>query len=99
MRLWRSCRRERSCLTPAIRPTSPALDLTREQAVNRVILTAAQNGYLHSAHDCAEGGMLVALAPATSPGWAAATCALALGLLAYSFAADIVMLLSTRPHR
>ncbi|HEV2414261.1 MAG TPA: phosphoribosylformylglycinamidine synthase subunit PurL [Candidatus Dormibacteraeota bacterium] len=40
----------------------PALDLTREQAVNRVILTAAQNRYLHSAHDCAEGGMLVALA-------------------------------------
>jgi len=43
--------------------------------------------------------LLIALAPATSPGWAAATCALALGLLAYSFAADIVMLLSTRPHR
>jgi phosphoribosylformylglycinamidine synthase subunit PurL len=40
----------------------PALDLTREQAVNRVVLAAAQNGYLHSAHDCAEGGMLVALA-------------------------------------
>jgi phosphoribosylformylglycinamidine synthase len=40
----------------------PALDLSREQAVNRVILAAAQSGYLHSAHDCAEGGMLVALA-------------------------------------
>ena len=40
----------------------PALDLTRERAVNRLILTAAQSGYLHSAHDCAEGGMLVALA-------------------------------------
>jgi phosphoribosylformylglycinamidine synthase len=40
----------------------PALDLAREQAVNRVVLTAAQSGYLHSAHDCAEGGMLVALA-------------------------------------
>ena len=40
----------------------PALDLTREQTVNRVILTAAQNRYLHSAHDIAEGGMLVALA-------------------------------------
>jgi phosphoribosylformylglycinamidine synthase len=40
----------------------PALDLTREQAVNRLVLAAAQNGYLHSAHDCAEGGMLVALA-------------------------------------
>ena len=40
----------------------PALDLTREQAVNRLVLAAAQSGYLHSAHDCAEGGMLVALA-------------------------------------
>src|SRR5437879_7585754 len=40
----------------------PSLDLAREQAVNRVVLAAAQSGYLHSAHDCAEGGMLVALA-------------------------------------
>ena len=40
----------------------PALDLTREQAVNRLVLAAAENGFLHSAHDCAEGGMLIALA-------------------------------------
>lgn len=40
----------------------PALDLAREQAVNRVLLAAARSGYLLSAHDCAEGGMLVALA-------------------------------------
>jgi len=40
----------------------PALDLTREKAVHRLILAAAHSGYLHSAHDCAEGGMLVALA-------------------------------------
>jgi phosphoribosylformylglycinamidine synthase len=40
----------------------PALDLTRERAVQRLVLTAAENGLLHSAHDCAEGGMLVALA-------------------------------------
>jgi phosphoribosylformylglycinamidine synthase len=40
----------------------PALDLQREQAVNRLILAAAQGALLHSAHDCAEGGMLVALA-------------------------------------
>jgi phosphoribosylformylglycinamidine synthase len=40
----------------------PSLDLTREKAVNRLMLSAAQSGYLHSAHDCAEGGMLVALA-------------------------------------
>ncbi|HUZ86562.1 MAG TPA: phosphoribosylformylglycinamidine synthase subunit PurL [Candidatus Baltobacterales bacterium] len=40
----------------------PALDLSLERAVHRVILSAADSGYLHSAHDCADGGMLVALA-------------------------------------
>jgi phosphoribosylformylglycinamidine synthase II len=40
----------------------PALDLARERAVDRLVLAAAENGLLHSAHDCAEGGMLVALA-------------------------------------
>ena len=40
----------------------PALDLVRERAVDRLVLAAAENGLLHSAHDCAEGGMLVALA-------------------------------------
>jgi phosphatidylglycerophosphate synthase len=43
--------------------------------------------------------LLCALAPSTPPGWAAAVCALALGLLTYSFAADIVILLSAEPHR
>jgi len=37
--------------------------------------------------------LVCSLAPATHPSWAAAMCGLALGLLAYSFAADIVMLL------
>ena len=40
----------------------PALDLARERGVDRMVLAAAENGLLHSAHDCAEGGMLVALA-------------------------------------
>ena len=40
----------------------PALDLVRERAVHRLVLAAAEKGQLHSAHDCAEGGMLVALA-------------------------------------
>jgi phosphoribosylformylglycinamidine synthase len=40
----------------------PALDLARERAVHRLILAAAENGLLHSAHDCSEGGMLIALA-------------------------------------
>jgi phosphoribosylformylglycinamidine synthase len=46
--------------TVAGRP--PALDLAREAAVNRLILAAAKAGQLRSAHDCADGGMLVALA-------------------------------------
>ncbi len=44
-------------------------------------------------------GLTIALVPGILSGWAAAICAAALGLLAYSFAADIVILLSTRPHR
>jgi phosphoribosylformylglycinamidine synthase II len=42
----------------------PALDLSRERAVNKLILAAAQGGLLRSAHDCSDGGMLVALAEA-----------------------------------
>src|ERR1700687_5578885 len=40
----------------------PALDLTREKAVNKLVLAAARANLLRSAHDCADGGMLVALA-------------------------------------
>jgi phosphoribosylformylglycinamidine (FGAM) synthase-like enzyme len=40
----------------------PALDLARERAVDNLILSAARADILHSAHDCSEGGMLVALA-------------------------------------
>jgi phosphatidylglycerophosphate synthase len=44
--------------------------------------------------------LVIALSPATSAGWAAAVCGSALALLAYSFGADICMLLlSARPHR
>jgi phosphatidylglycerophosphate synthase len=43
--------------------------------------------------------LLCSLAPATPPRWAATTCAVALGLLAYSFATDVVMLLFAKPHR
>ena len=42
--------------------------------------------------------LLIALTPATSPAWAAAICATALGLLTYSFAADAVLLLTAHPH-
>jgi phosphoribosylformylglycinamidine synthase len=40
----------------------PALDLARERATHKLMLEAAGAGLLRSAHDCAEGGMLVALA-------------------------------------
>jgi phosphatidylglycerophosphate synthase len=45
------------------------------------------------------GGLIVALVPATPADWASAVCAAALGLLVYSFAADVVILRSTRLHR
>ncbi len=52
----------------------PMLDLAREQAVHRLMLAAAENGLLHSAHDCAEGGMLVALAESCMLGGIGVRC-------------------------
>jgi len=40
----------------------PVIDLAAEKAVRGFVLAAAEAGLLRSAHDCAEGGMLVALA-------------------------------------
>jgi phosphoribosylformylglycinamidine synthase len=40
----------------------PVLDLERERAVQEACLRAAHEGLLHSAHDCADGGLAVALA-------------------------------------
>jgi phosphoribosylformylglycinamidine synthase II len=40
----------------------PALDLMRERAVGKLILAAAQAGLIRTAHDCSDGGMLIALA-------------------------------------
>jgi phosphoribosylformylglycinamidine synthase len=40
----------------------PALDLARERAVQQAVLLAAEEGFLHSAHDCSDGGLSVALA-------------------------------------
>lgn len=42
----------------------PSLDLTRERAVHDFMQDAARAGLLRSAHDVAEGGLLVALAEA-----------------------------------
>ena len=43
-------------------PRPPAIDLERERAAHALVLDAAAAGLLRSAHDVAEGGMLVALA-------------------------------------
>ena len=40
----------------------PHLDLTLEAALHRLLAAAAADGLLESAHDCAEGGVAVALA-------------------------------------
>ncbi|HKG13370.1 MAG TPA: AIR synthase-related protein, partial [Pyrinomonadaceae bacterium] len=40
----------------------PTLDLARERAVQQAVLLAAEEGLLHSAHDCSDGGLAVALA-------------------------------------
>ena len=40
----------------------PALDIERERAVQNACLQAAEAGLLVSAHDCADGGLAVALA-------------------------------------
>jgi phosphoribosylformylglycinamidine synthase subunit PurL len=43
----------------------PALDVTIERALQRLLVAAASNGWLRSAHDAAEGGLAVALAEST----------------------------------
>src|SRR6059036_200647 len=42
--------------------TPPVLNLEREAALQRVVLQAVEQGLVRSAHDCAEGGVAVALA-------------------------------------
>jgi phosphoribosylformylglycinamidine synthase II len=45
-----------------VRGVPPALDLDREKALQRLLVTLAASGLLRSAHDCAEGGLAVTLA-------------------------------------
>jgi phosphoribosylformylglycinamidine synthase len=40
----------------------PGLDMMRERAVMKMLLAAASAGHIRSAHDCSDGGLLVALA-------------------------------------
>jgi phosphoribosylformylglycinamidine synthase len=46
----------------------PALDLDAEARLQRLLVAAAAEGCLASAHDCSDGGLLVALAEATFGG-------------------------------
>ena len=47
----------------------PAIDLDLEVRVQRLCRQAIQHGLLKSAHDCAEGGLAVALAESCIQGW------------------------------
>ncbi len=50
----------------------PAVDLPAERRLQEVLIAAAAQLLLHSAHDCSEGGLLIALAEAAiGPGYAA----------------------------
>jgi phosphoribosylformylglycinamidine synthase len=53
----------------------PQVDLSREAAARDLMLDAAAAGLLHSAHDVAEGGMLVALAECCLLGGIGVRCA------------------------
>ena len=46
----------------------PSLDLALETGVQRVCLRLVEEGMLHSAHDCAEGGLAVAIAESAVQG-------------------------------
>jgi len=45
-----------------VRGRPAAVDLDRERALQRLLVDAARDGLLRSAHDCAEGGFAVTLA-------------------------------------
>jgi phosphoribosylformylglycinamidine synthase len=46
----------------------PALDLERERRLHRLLIGAARSDLLESAHDCAEGGIAIALAESAIAG-------------------------------
>jgi len=52
----------------AISGRPPALDLDRERALHRLLVAAAGSDVLSSAHDCAEGGVAIALAESAIAG-------------------------------
>jgi len=62
--------------TGALAGPPPALDLDLERRVQAAVLEAAGAGLLASAHDCAEGGLAVALAECCLAGGVGAACGL-----------------------
>ena len=46
----------------------PAIDLAKEAALQKVIIALVNAGHVESTHDCAEGGLAVALAESAFPG-------------------------------
>jgi phosphoribosylformylglycinamidine synthase subunit PurL len=48
-----------------IRGVPPVLDLDREAALHRVLVSGGGSGLIRSAHDCAEGGIAVTVAEAS----------------------------------
>jgi phosphoribosylformylglycinamidine synthase II len=63
----------------------PPVDLDAERRLQRLLAAAAGRGLLHSAHDCSEGGLLVALAEAAIGGpYAHAPLGAALDLTGYA---------------
>ena len=48
-----------------VRGVPPTLDLDRERAVQSLVVRAIDEGWIDSAHDCAEGGLAITLAECT----------------------------------
>jgi phosphoribosylformylglycinamidine synthase len=48
-----------------IRGVPPSLDLSRERALQQLLVRAVGDGLLESAHDCSEGGLAITLAECT----------------------------------
>ena len=55
----------------------PELDLTRERALQRLVVDAIRSGLVESAHDCSEGGLAVALAECCFDTWFGVTAEIA----------------------
>ena len=49
-------------LTGSILGDAPMLDIDEEKRLQKVTLTAIRSGLIHSAHDCSDGGLAIALA-------------------------------------